>query len=876
MKLPFLSAPDQSVEMVSQFGGLNRKLIASENEFSDMKNMTSIHFPMAATRGHRGKVLINGRDEAIGNPIAIHAKDKFLISYVQKGESGISFPESVAAADVKGIKQADGQWTSVIECNNPHEVSNLTYGMQKNSPYEEYKYLFYIDDTKVVPLEYHSHVSGTVPPYNVYVKWSHDAVPHTIFLYRILGRVSYIEYGTSSTYIKLVGNAVKDERLFAEEFDSSVRIGNSAEYVFSNSLDEDGNRWIHINSVVEGIKTGDAVYGKSNVMDNGFSLEAKTEADLYTEAKISAPDSSTATRLSGKSFECGDEKVYVESVKLDHDEYIIRITKPHGSIPQGFNVIEDRLFLGELNPQTGDMISTNICAAATGKRSAVEMGANLVFFPEKVMVNTAERSLSGEYTSIESLERHNTLYHDDDKGYLYEYILVDANGNIAETNGGEISANAPSNPQDGFIWFDTTRNPYIIRKWSAQTDSWAVLTPYVELSSPLLSREWEIGDAFCFVEKIGEGSSKYLNSEKDQKYYVISDVGEKDGVPFIRFPCSMTTGRNVHSTPGCKLTLMRTVPDMDFVVESENRLWGCKYGEVDGKMINEIFACKQGDPKNWHYFANTALDSYYVSLGSDGAFTGAVTYNGNPMFFREDCMHRVYGNYPANYSLKTYACHGVEKGSENSLAIMNDVLYYNAPSGVMAYAGSAPIKVSEALGMDKLKNVCSGAMNNNLYVSALVDGKRKLYVFNDYYKLWHIEDDIDVKSIAVYGNDIYVLTTDGYIFSLSGKNGEIEGVFDWSLESARIGFSSPFNKFIFKINARLLMSLGASASVSIQYDSSGDWEHISMISPKGKTGSITIPIKPRRCDHFALKFAGKGDCKILSLTKYMEEGSDIV
>jgi hypothetical protein len=87
---------------------------------------------------------------------------------------------------------------------------------------------------------------------------------------------------------------------------------------------------------------------------------------------------------------------------------------------------------------------------------------------------------------------------------------------------------------------------------------------------------------------------------------------------------------------------------------------------------------------------------------------------------------------------------------------------------------------------------------------------------------------------------------------------------------------SPFNKIIFKLNARLLMSLNSNASVSIQYDSSGDWEHVAMIAPKGKTGSVSIPIKPHRCDHFALRFSGKGDCRLMSLTKYTEEGSDIV
>ena len=38
------------------------------------------------------------------------------------------------------------------------------------------------------------------------------------------------------------------------------------------------------------------------------------------------------------------------------------------------------------------------------------------------------------------------------------------------------------------------------------------------------------------------------------------------------------------------VTVMRLMPEMDFVVEQGNRLWGCKYGIVDGQAVNEIYA----------------------------------------------------------------------------------------------------------------------------------------------------------------------------------------------------------------------------------------------------------------------------------------------
>lgn len=869
MKLPYLDAPEQSVDMITQFGGLNRKLTASGNEFSNMKNMTALQFPMAATRENRGKILINGRTEPIEGAIGIHSKDKLLVTYTQKGESGISFAEGLAAADVDGILQNDGQWTSAIMCGDYYICDNLTYGMKRNSLHEEYKYIYYCEDEKpAIPFEFHSKSNNTV-----YVKWPHESFDATFFLYRKLGTVKSITTTSDATVIEIDSAAASDSEFF-NIFRAGIRIGTSRDYSENKgeiSIIQGGSVTVWIYSEIQDIAVGDPVYGRGFFIDSEPSLAAKNDSDLYSTAILTSPSAEDAIRLSNQTIDCNGNKISVVSITADHDVYTAKIARPHGEIPAGWKVLEDRLYLAELNPETGDMIATNICAAASGKRHIVEMGAYIVFFPEKVMVNTAERSLSGEFTSVESLEFSNTMYGDKS----YKYRLCDVNGNFY--NAGSMNNTAPQNLEDGYAWLDSTSSPPSLKVWSAQTNSWATIQPYVQFYAEDISDVWQKGDAveMCFGEN---GGGEYISPKEGQKYFVISETGTMDdGRRFIRIPVAPITTSEVYGKPGDKITFRRTVPDMDFVVESENRLWGCKYGVVNGEMINEIFACKLGDPKNWHYFANTALDSYYASLGADGEFTGAVTYNGNPFFFREDCLHRVYGNYPANYSVKTYACHGVEKGSENSLIIMNDVLFYNSPSGVMAYAGSAPVKISDSLGEDKLFDAVSGVFNNSLYLSAKSrrTDERKLYVFNDYYKLWHVEDSLNVKSLATYDNEIFALTTDGYIHSLSGVYGEKEKSFDWSFETACIGFSSPFRKFVFKITARLLMSLQTSASISIQYDSSGVWEHVAMIAPQGKTGSVSIPVKPHRCDHFALRFAGKGACKLLSLTKYTEEGSDI-
>lgn len=102
------------------------------------------------------------------------------------------------------------------------------------------------------------------------------------------------------------------------------------------------------------------------------------------------------------------------------------------------------------------------------------------------------------------------------------------------------------------------------------------------------------------------------------------------------------------------------------------------YGIADnGEVVNTIYACKFGDFKNWNSFPGISTDSYFVSVGSDGPFTGAVTLNGFPIFWKEGCLHKIYGDYPATFGVQTTACRGVQKGCDRSLAIVNEVLYYN-------------------------------------------------------------------------------------------------------------------------------------------------------------------------------------------------------
>ena len=130
-------------------------------------------------------------------------------------------------------------------------------------------------------------------------------------------------------------------------------------------------------------------------------------------------------------------------------------------------------------------------------------------------------------------------------------------------------------------------------------------------------------------------------------------------------------------------TIQRVMPDLDYVVEYNNRLWGCS------SKNHEIYCSKLGEPLVWGAYSGISTDSWAATVGTDGDFTGACVFNGCVLFFKEDCVHSVYGTKASNFTITTYTVRGVQKGSAKSLCISEGLLYYKAPEGIFTFNGSA-------------------------------------------------------------------------------------------------------------------------------------------------------------------------------------------
>lgn len=521
-------------------------------------------------------------------------------------------------------------------------------------------------------------------------------------------------------------------------------------------------------------------------------------------------------------------------------------------------------------------------------KSLVSMGAYVIIFPDKKWVNTAK----WDGTKFDSTDGYGDLEakyetsSDGEGGYVWtKFTICTADGkDYSAPHSGDIE---PDEPANGDLWLDKTSTPHSLKIYSASSGMWvSIATTYVKIASPNIDKNFEVFDGIN-IEGLGE---EYVLNDANAKlddgtYEQVGGDTRKQLADLEGSAVVWAKGDGYIVVVGIldevktinnKITITRKVPDMDFVIESQNRLWGCKYGLVGGKTVNEIYCCKQGDFKNWNCFMGLSTDSYAASVGTDGKFTGAITHLGYPLFLKEGFMHKVYGNFPANFQIQTTACRGVQNGCGNSLAIVNEVLYYKSRTGVMAYDGSLPSEISYALGEVSYDSAVACGHSSKYYISMRDENdKYHLFVYDTKKGLWHREDGTRVDAFCSCRNELYYIPHgESAIKTMFGSGTVDSAPVKWMAETGPLITSSPDKKYISRLNVRMSLDFGTVVQFYIQYDSSGEWHHAATMTGTSLK-SFSIPIRTRRCDHLKLRIEGKGEGKIHSITKTIEQGSDI-
>lgn len=496
----------------------------------------------------------------------------------------------------------------------------------------------------------------------------------------------------------------------------------------------------------------------------------------------------------------------------------------------------------------------------TSDQKLVRFGAYIIAFPSGVYVNISDGSM-GSITQVYTAP-----------------LGIDITFQICDSAGSELQnlkarSDAPASPSDGDYWLRTTKGAEGLYIYVGYLQTWeAVATCYVKMTVPdgKLTEYFAEGDAVYMNTSISDINNGSLIQSIDDDYMII--IGMLPKVSVTETTDSVWT-----------LEIKRKLPELDLVCVSNNRIWGCHYGDdQEGNITNEIYASKLGDFKNWYSYAGLSTDSYALSVGEPGAWTGCISYQGYPTFFKENCVMKIYGSYPAEYQLSTHNCRGVQEGSEESLAIVNEYLMYKSTADVCVYDGSSPTSVSSAFGRStQYYNAVAAGCIGKYYLSMETNiGHCVNFVYDMDRGIWEKNDSKVKYSHFTQSESGQIYGTNGKrIFGIGANDNIIfhsqlpfEENVSWYGETGDMGYSYPDHKFVNNINVRAYLPFKSELNVQIKVDD-GIWRDLGTYRGTDEVKQIDVYRFPERCDHYKLRFSGHGNVRIYSMTRTFETSS---
>ena len=386
-----------------------------------------------------------------------------------------------------------------------------------------------------------------------------------------------------------------------------------------------------------------------------------------------------------------------------------------------------------------------------------------------------------------------------------------------------------------------------------------------------------------------EGDAVQIVSESNNKTIIIREMNGKelrfDEFSFVNTPEPETTQNhdNDAEPEPESISVRRYVPDMDHVFEHESRLWGWK-----GKTL---YASKLGDPLNFNVFDGLSTDSWSLDVKGPGEITGGVSYLGYPMFFKEDCVYRIYGDRPAQYQLMQMGTLGVRRGAARTLAIAGEHLYYLSNQGVTRFTGGYPQNIHTPFGETRFTEgfACSDGLKYYLCAKAESWG---VYVYDTKWDAWMQYAEGECKALAA-DQRLYGLGYVGNEWCLWSDGKEDKP--DWAVhppleEEAQVASKVVFNPFTganwqngrntgqpnrkgtSKLQLRLTLAQGTEMTVSMRFDG-GPWEEKAKLSAPNHLHSFYLPIIPRRSDNYQIEIVAYGDWTLHSLVREEYTGS---
>ena len=179
-------------------------------------------------------------------------------------------------------------------------------------------------------------------------------------------------------------------------------------------------------------------------------------------------------------------------------------------------------------------------------KQLISMGAYVIIMPDKKYINTTNLS---DYGNIEASVTTSSEV-------TFELCKLDG---IPYDNV-ESNATEPTVYDNGSLWLDTSSVPNVLKQYSATSAMWiSIATTYIRIKATGLGKPFSVGDGITISgikgEKLADLNNTMVIQAKGDDFIVVVGILDEE----------------TKQTDPIKVE--RKMPNMDFIIESENRLW---------------------------------------------------------------------------------------------------------------------------------------------------------------------------------------------------------------------------------------------------------------------------------------------------------------
>ena len=538
-----------------------------------------------------------------------------------------------------------------------------------------------------------------------------------------------------------------------------------------------------------------------------------------------------------------------------------------------------------------------------GKKLLLPFSYYLLIWPDRKYVNVLDVADRGDMRDSQYLFGADGVQVQvvDDTGHGVRFCQVDAPDDTAGVRAGDLWL--CQRHEEGLL----TVEPRLYRAVETEENGLAVIVwqeveAYLYFSRLMNNQFYDLYDCLTEGETVILGGFKASNAMigRPEK----ADIDTLNGTHIVTnvtlydSPTVYTVGFTVRGiinessfqfgVSDGMVTVERAVPVFDCAVVCDGRVYGAYRGvsHVSGEDVNEIYISAADDFKRYYRVEDTTADPLIMSVTEPGQFRGAALVGGVVTFFKDSKILTVGGSTPSSFYLNTYDGRGPSAGCEGSLCVLGGYVYYLSGGDVMAYYGGTVTRVSDKLGpLDGVRQAVAGGHGYKYYLATRMAvgsaNTQEMFVLDTRRGLWHTEKAPagGVVCFADCRSGLYMIDGRGRILTvgdheiMGGKVSGEERYIQWYCESGMIGLETPQKKYISKVEVRILLEAGATAALSVEYDSTGEWRQI-WRAEAGATRTVMSRTVPHRCDHLRLRLEGRGRATLLGIFRTVEtEGS---